>query len=200
MPDISMTDFVDFVIRAGTPKLTKVREIKTRRDYSPAMDFWKPLRDALREFHRTGKPLERSLSVVSDPKKLRRYPDATLSYEKFVRGKQIEWFEPPSNSWTWQDLRVRVNPELGLRINSRSHAVKLYFKDEPLTQRRLAVIFQMMKQALLPTSGPPVTVAVLDISKGKFIPLDPNAPDITPLLIGEAAAFLAIWNAISTSQ
>ncbi len=58
MPEISLTDFVDFVIKAGPPKLTKVREIKTRVEYSPKLDFWKILRDGIRDFHRTGQPLE----------------------------------------------------------------------------------------------------------------------------------------------
>ena len=40
MPDISLTQFVDFVIKAGSPKLTAVRQIMTT-SYSPASDFWK---------------------------------------------------------------------------------------------------------------------------------------------------------------
>lgn len=28
MPEISLTEFVDFVIKSGTPKLTEVRRIK----------------------------------------------------------------------------------------------------------------------------------------------------------------------------
>ena len=45
MPEISLTDFVDFVIKAGSPKLTKVRELVNRGGYSPAFDFWKTLRE-----------------------------------------------------------------------------------------------------------------------------------------------------------
>jgi hypothetical protein len=33
LPEISLTDFVDFVIKAGSPKLTKVRELVNREEY-----------------------------------------------------------------------------------------------------------------------------------------------------------------------
>jgi hypothetical protein len=41
MPEISLTDFVDFVISAGTPKMTKVQNIKYRPNYTPAfVQIW----------------------------------------------------------------------------------------------------------------------------------------------------------------
>ena len=39
MPDVSLTEFVDFVGKSGNPKLTLVRQIKERGEYSPAEDF-----------------------------------------------------------------------------------------------------------------------------------------------------------------
>ncbi|MEZ4253047.1 MAG: hypothetical protein R3B99_32975 [Polyangiales bacterium] len=39
--DISLTDFVDFAMESGTPKVTKVAEMKDRPDYQPAFDFYK---------------------------------------------------------------------------------------------------------------------------------------------------------------
>lgn len=40
MPDISMTDFVEFVLLSGRPRQTKVKEIKKRSDYDRALDYW----------------------------------------------------------------------------------------------------------------------------------------------------------------
>ena len=40
MPEISLTDFVGFVIKSGPPKLTHVRSVKGRPAYDPAFDFW----------------------------------------------------------------------------------------------------------------------------------------------------------------
>ena len=41
---ISLTSFIDFVTKAGTPKMTVVKNIK-QGDYAPAMDFYRPLRE-----------------------------------------------------------------------------------------------------------------------------------------------------------
>ncbi|MBK9648054.1 MAG: hypothetical protein IPO67_23360 [Deltaproteobacteria bacterium] len=47
MPEISLTDFVNFVTRIGSARLTLVREIRSRGDYDPIRDFWRDLRDGL---------------------------------------------------------------------------------------------------------------------------------------------------------
>jgi hypothetical protein len=196
MPDVSLTDFVDFVNKTGPPRLTKVKEIKTRPEYSPAVDFWKPLREAIRDFHKARKPLDPVLNGIEHTRKADRYPAALSAYKKFLRRKEPEWFEPPSGLWTYSALHVRVNPELGLRLGGKAYVVKLYFKDEPLPRRRLAVVFQLMKIALADKLAAESTLAVLDVSNSKLLLPDPNAPDVTALLIGEAAAFVAMWNAI----
>lgn len=86
---------------------------------------------------------------------------------------------------------MRVNPELGIRLDGVPYVVKLYFKNEPLTQRRLPVVLQIMKSSL----QCPANMAVLNVGKSRLFPLAEGAIDMTPLLIGEAASFLAMWEA-----
>lgn len=45
--EISLTDFVDFVCKSGSAKLTQVKKVKYRDDYSPATDFYKALREGI---------------------------------------------------------------------------------------------------------------------------------------------------------
>lgn len=129
MPEISLTDFVDFVVKAGTPKLTKVRQLKERGDYDPAGDFWKPLREAVVDFHRAGGQdkhrLDSVLVGLTDPKKRNRYPDAISGYKKFLGRKTFEWFNPPKTLWSAGGLDVRINPELGLIISGERHVILL---------------------------------------------------------------------------
>ena len=73
VPEISLTDFVDFVIKAGSPKLTKVRELFNRGEYSPAFDYWKQLRDHIADTHQ-GK--QRIGSVLAGCGKTRLEADA----------------------------------------------------------------------------------------------------------------------------
>lgn len=201
MPEISLTDFVDFVIKSGTPKLTKVREIKNRSDYEPAFDFWKQLRNGIQSFHKSGSTkkneLDDAVGMVADPKKMRRYAQALTGYKRFVGRKKIAWFDPPAEEWPHDDLIVRLNPELGLKIEGRPYVVKLYFKDESPTKHRLDVVLAMLSVVLGPKAQTGTTMAVLDVSKGKLITPTRTVPDVMVLAQAEAASFLQIWNTIT---
>jgi hypothetical protein len=54
MIKISLTDFVDIASKSGTPKATKVAQVKARPDYDARFDFYKPIRDQITEIHRAG--------------------------------------------------------------------------------------------------------------------------------------------------
>jgi hypothetical protein len=200
MPGISLTDFVDFVISSGTPKLTKVGNIKNRREYQPAFDFWKPLRDGIVAFHRARsqnrRDLDRITSGVTDQKKSVRYPECIRAYKRFLGRKRVSWFAPPTGRWGPQDLTIRINPELGLNINGIPHVIKLYFKAEPLSRRRVEIVLLLLQAALQGQVRRGTHYAILDVPRARlFEDPHPNA-SLLPLLQGEASSFLTIWNNI----
>ena len=197
MPEISLTDFVDFVIKAGSPKLTKVREIVNRGKYSPACDYWKALREHITDVHRDNVKLG-AMSQALDPKKRHRYEAAIVGYRKFMRKTgEMYYFEPPSERWVSSGLTVRVNPEFGLGIGGRRYVVKLYFKDEEPTKHRLNAVLELMRIALKKKPFEDVTVAVLDVANSKFIPQDTESPGFDILLAAEAQSFMTMWNSIT---
>ncbi len=195
--DISLTDFVEFAIKSGSPKLTKVSEIKNRAAYSPAFDFWKPLREGVRDFHETGTTdrscLDQILLGLTDKAKQKRFPELIKAYKRFLGKKEINWFPPPTAVWSHVDLKVRVNPELGLEINGVKHVIKLYFKDEAPSKFKLQAILQLMQSSLDPKLAGVHELSVLDVASGKLISW---TTDVSPLLKGEAAAFVQMWHAI----
>jgi len=194
MVTIGLTDFFDFVIKAGSPKLTKVREVKYREPYSPATDFWKPLRDAIRACP-NGETLDGMLAGLTDDKKLARYPDSIAGYRKFLGKQHRKWFPPTSGIWTHAGLEIHVNPELGFEAGESRSLVKLYFKDEEPNKRQLEVIFEIMRQVLSPGDSS-AAMTVLDVSTGKLKQPNSQSEGIAPLLRGEAANFIEIWNNI----
>jgi hypothetical protein len=197
LPEISLTDFVDFVIKAGSPKLTKVREITTRGGYSPAFDYWKTLREHIADSHRGKVKLGASLEALH-PKKRRPYDAALLGYGKFTRKVgPSPFFEPPSERWTSAGLVVRVNPELGLCIDGKRHVIKLYFKDEEPTKHRLHAVLELMRISLRKGRFADVSVAVLDVGAGKLITPTKEDPGFSLLLEAEALAFMTMWNAMT---
>ena len=197
MPEISLTEFVDFVIKSGTPKLTQVKTIRKRHEegYEPSHDFYKKLRDGIIELHQEGQSkstLDVLTSGIRDRNKRNTYPMLVKAYKKFLGRKQTAWFEPHKAHWKYGGLCVRVNPELGLSIDGDDHLIKLYFKDQKLTKERVAVISQMMLDAL-GDNAEGQNAALLDVRHSRLHVFDAPDPALKPLLEGEALGFCRMY-------
>ncbi|MCB9742518.1 MAG: hypothetical protein H6740_07965 [Alphaproteobacteria bacterium] len=195
MPEISLTDFVDFVTRNGTPRLTKVRQIRRRGDYQPIHDFWRDMRGALVEHHRLDEDADALDAVLEDvrPGQVELYKSAIQGYRRFLGRKHVQWIEPPRITWFQAGLGVRVNPELGLVIDGVPTLVKVHFKDAKLKKRRIECILLLMEDALRAHCEPQVRMAVLDLHRGKLFYSDAPKWNQRPFLISEAAAFSTMW-------
>lgn len=193
--EISLTDFVDFVSKSGSPKLTKVKQIKTRPDYHPAQDFYKILRDGLQQYHENGadsSELDKILENLNDKRKLQNYAEIITGYKKFLGKKTISTITPPYDHWKIGKLDVRINPEIGLKINGESHIIKLYFKSEDLSKNKITQILALMHE-VLSIKGKDFIFSILDVRKSKLHSFDESYKDLLPLLKGEANSFETIW-------
>ncbi len=199
MINISLTDFIDYVSKIGTSKFSKVNQIHSREDYHPAFDFWKPLRDGIIEFHKLEKDkseLDKILNYLTDKKKINLYPALLTSYKSFLGRKEIEWFEPPFKEWKTNDLRIKLNPELGLAINGNLYVIKLYFKSDKLSQMKADLILLLMNTKLKKGDFKEATFAVLDVERKKMFEKTKLNKTHLPLLEGEALSFINIWNSL----
>lgn len=197
--EISLTDFVDFVCKSGSTKLTKVKQIKSRGEYSPATDFYRGLRNGIVELHENNKDKKALKSIITiglDPKKQKNYLDAINGYKTFWGKKIITWFYPPSNYWVIGDLGIKVNPELGLIFGGLKYVVKLYLKSDKLTKERVTQILTLMEKQLRKEVEVNTKFAVLDVKSGKIFIKEDNDITLTPLLEGEAKSFETIWNGL----
>lgn len=196
---ISLTDFVDFAIKSGSPKLTKVRQLKSRPPYKPAHDFWRPLREEIVELHRLGRSkgdLDTFLSRLTDQKKRGNYARCVKGYKKFLGRRQVQWFDPPSSDWRPEGLRIKINPEIGLQIAGDPHVIKLYFKKEKLSKNRVEIIRLLMDRKLTNLAPDDTRFAVLDIPRGKLFAAEAIDGSLAPLLNGEAAALKRMWDQV----
>lgn len=197
--EISLTDFIEFIIKSGTPKLTLVKQIKNRPDYHPTLDYWKSLRDNLEDFHKEDKDkkeLDKIVHSITDKSKVKNYSELIGAYKGFLGRKKIEWFEPPHKQWKNNDLLIRLNPELGLNINGNKYVIKLYFKSESITRSRVDLILTLLKKELH-SKDSDFNIALLDIRSKKLYTDDKIDEDLlVPLLIGEAVSFETIWKRI----
>lgn len=198
MERVSLTYFVDFVLKVGTPKLTGVKEFKEHR-YDHLTDFYKPLREAIVDMHEKGRSdrvLDDFLLTLTDERKRRIFPDLLAGYRKFLGSASMKWFTPPHTAMTVGDLEININPELGFEIGGTPHLIKTYFRGEPLAQKRVNVVLGLITAALGATR-PGTVFSMLDVKNARVYTLKsaPN-PRLGLLLRGEAASFSTIYAAV----
>jgi len=197
---ISLTDFIDFVNKTGSQKLTQVRKVKNRPEYEPFADFYKPLREKIQEIHKmdlSKEELDQILDTLTDDKKRTNYPEILEGYKRFWGRKKVKWFQPPYRNWKVGDLEIRINPELGLEYNGQFYVIKLFFKDEKTQRSQFDQILTLMEYQLRSkVNEPEIKFALLDIRKAKLYPQRGNSTELVPLLLGEAKSFIEIWKGI----
>ncbi|WP_433929393.1 hypothetical protein AB3662_37405 [Sorangium cellulosum] len=197
MDKISLTYFVDFVLKAGAPKLTGVREFKERKDELHT-DFYRQVTEAIVDMHRSGKPtsvLDTFLAAQHDERRRRIYPSVVHGYRKFLASGEMTWFEPPVATYRLGDLEINVNPELGLVIDGTPHVIKMYFRGEPLSSKRVSVVLNLLMNGLA-ESTPGGAFAVLDVRNARIHTFKVPNPRIGLLLRGEAASFATIYTGL----
>ncbi|EYF06271.1 hypothetical protein [Chondromyces apiculatus] len=197
MDKISLTYFVDFVLKAGTPKLAGVREWKERKD-DLSFDFYRQIREAIVDMHRNGKPdtvLDEFLAAQRDERRRRVYPSIVEGYRKLQASSKMTWFEPPVGSCKLGDVEININPDLGLVIDGKPHLIKIYFRGEPLSAKRTTVVLNLLAGGLA-ESNPGKVLALLDVRNAKLHTFKAPNPRLGVLLRGEAAAFSTIYAAL----
>jgi hypothetical protein len=198
MDKVSLTYFVDFVMKSGTPKLNVVRDFKERDKYEPFADFYKHAREAMIDAHKGPLPkkaLDRFLLAVKEEKRRKVYPSVIKGHKRFLGNRAALWFQPPAGSLKINGMEINVNPELGLVIDDVPHVIKLYFKESRLVANRVSAIAHLMTVALAP-QAPSCVFGLLDLRRSKLHVLRAPNPSLHALLEGESASFAAMHAAL----
>lgn len=193
MTSIPFASFIDFVLTSGTGKLTQVKQLKQGQN-ERVTDFYRPLREAIVDMHVTGLDtavLDGLVETLIDPREKRIFPKLVEGYKKFLRQGKMTWFEPPLRDYPLGPLSVRVNPEVGLLIDGRPHAIKLYFRGDPLSPQRVMVSNQLLANALA-TTWPGTVFAILDVRRARLFPYRPKT-EVGLLLKAEAASLASLY-------
>lgn len=200
--NISLTQFIDFTLKQGASKVSEVRKIKEQGEYHPAFDYWRELRESIKELHENEYSLDFLDHIIDKVhiKKKKNYADTVKQYKKFCGKKHIEWFDPGKSFWSSGEISVRSTPELGLIIDGQPHLIKLYFKEksEKLEKRSASNILTLMAQSERSNDYGDAVHSVLNIKKGTLYPSsnDNYSKDRLISLKAEATHFAYIWNNI----
>lgn len=197
--EVGLTQFIDFSLKQGSARVTFVRQIKSQPDYQVAFDYWRRLREEIKNVHENNLDLSHLDELLNEVpvKKKAHYDEAISQYKKFCKGKEIQWFDAGKSYWSFQNLSVRSTPELGLMINGVPHLVKLYFKErsEKLDKRGSLISLALMKESINNTHGDGVVHSILNIKKGRLIPLEREIDQNMRLALeADADQLLYLWN------
>lgn len=203
MVQITLSDFLDFVNKAGPSKLTKVRRLKRRPPYRPRFDYYRPLRDAIVGGHRAGlerngiiEALNSALVGVEDERVQLELSVVADAYRSWLGRKRLRWFEPGRVAWVCGDVSILVNPDLGLFIDGRPCVIKIWFRDEPLEKRVIDVVLRLMEEALSGLCPPATSFCVLDVRRGRLFSPTIDVPSAVVQLQGEVAYLSATWETV----
>lgn len=197
MKNVSLTYFVDFVLKSGSPKLTVVQNFKRQGEYDPQTDFYKPFREKLLRALRSGGQVSAMAPWIDTvhAKKRPAYREALAGVHKVLGRKSVKWFDPPRTNYSLGPMTLTVNPELGLALGDRELVLKLYLKEDKLVKNRADLIVHLLRESLGRRSDC-VEFGVLDARAGKLFCATPTAANLQALLAGEAASFATMHGSL----
>ncbi len=196
MPRITLTDLIEVVTKSGSPKATKVSQLKNRQAYDPATDFYKPLREGLVSLHKKGgakTDLANLTKGLVDPKKAANYPPMVAGYKKWWGQKTLEWFAPPGDTYSNSGIDVAINPEIGLKINGQAHVIKLYLKTDALTKTKADLIVTLMNHVLGASQAAGTQFSVLDVRNSKLFTYSATGKNFKPMVDAELSYIASLW-------
>ena len=130
---------------------------------------------------------------VSDDKK-ENYAEAIDGYCKWWGKKKIVWVTPPRKTWAIGDIRIELNPELGLVYNGKIHYIKLFVTTNDILDKKHAdLILTLMEKELREKVPEEAVFCVLDIKRGKLHEYKKGNNNLYSLLKGEAVSFETMW-------
>ena len=195
MTYLSLRDFLDVAGKTGKPRITKIRQIKYADKYSPATDFYKPLRQGIVSIHKAQKSkaaLKALLLGIGDKRKLANYPLAIAGYDTWWGAHQLKWFDPPKGKYSKHGFEVNVNPELGLDFDGSPHIIKLHLNTNPLPSYRGALIGALMTHVIA-VSAPMALLGALDVRRSTLVNATANAAALMSTVDSVLADIANIW-------
>lgn len=200
---ITLTEFMNFVNKAGSAKATVVKQAKRRHEnednpYAPGSDYWYYLRKQIQELHKKGKTqdfLDDVLDKIPSDRK-ENYQIMINGYKSFLGvKKKFEYVTPTRKTWIIGDLNIALNPELTLERNGEILVIKLFLSaNDSIDKRRADLILTLMEHEMRnKVGGEGPIFAVLDVRKHKLFKQNNRGSELMGLLRGEAKSFETQW-------
>lgn len=202
---VSLTQFLTFNATVSTSaKINYIEKIKQNTDYSPAFDYWKELREAIKNCLQNKEPIESLLDVSSHVRvdKQSNYLNESKRMIHFVNNHDIQYFETGHATWSSKSgqLVIAASPELGLTIDGKDYFIKNYYKkrnkNQKVTAKNIQSTLALMNLAKQENPIPNIQCAVLNLQNEKLLTNPLVSPATKLALDVDADTLVNIWNTI----
>ena len=169
MIELTLTDFLNIVQTTGMSKLSKIRKIKTR-EYNPASDYYKPLREAIVGVLTSGGNVNDILPVANGalPIRQQNYKKVAENFIRWISSKKgWKWAHPPHAVYGNGTINISVKPELSfIDKNKNLHVIKIHLNKEPLSKGKLDSAGCLIDKALSSKCNSATSFYFLDLHQG----------------------------------
>jgi hypothetical protein len=204
MKQVSLTTFVDFVQSSGMQRVTEIKKAirRSKSKSSGKGDYYMPVRSKLVSALKLGKCLD-DLSLYSTTiapvERRHNYSGCVSGLVSFFNTSNARWCNNISGKWLAGDLAVNVSPELGLLINDKKYAVRVYFRKNGLENIGLDSTFSLINY-IISNGNDEYKPAILDARSGALHTERKIASQFNSLLESEAAAMLTLWDKFEKAE
>ena len=169
MPDdaIIYEWFANFVTEKPQKRKSFVSKVINKEPYVFYKDYYLALRTKLISLIKKNQSLTNLKDILKKikPKKYIHYEELIDQIQGFMQGINYTWVEPPRKTIEYSGLLLKVNPEIGLKINEKVLFIKMYFKQSPIDNAKIKVMQKIMQDALI-DEFQDAEVAIWDIRRG----------------------------------
>ena len=202
MPEISLTEFFEYLSAAGMKKAAVVRKIKNKNVYDPKEDYYKGFRDSVQSFHKGDRGddlrahFKSFLTNEVHSKKKVLYGKMCDGYRKLLdNAAGLKWSPSKKYKWTHGELTVKLSPIWSYNLEADLLVTKPHLNKTSLAraQDKVALVLVLMRESVPMRSD--ARVAVMDVGASRAYSDEPTDPIVSRLLKAEAVTFMALYDA-----
>lgn len=167
--------FAEFILKKDKYKRTFVKAEISKSEYRPEEDFYMKLRTRLKKIFRHNLSLNEldELLKTINPKKLNCYEESIRCIKEFLQDKIYSW-EPISNfKVEYAGLNIIVNPHFGLKINGALYLIRIHFKKNEISLKKIKILQKIMQNAYQ-NEADNIKLSIWDIRRCKFYSIGLN--------------------------
>ena len=197
---VSLTAFMNYLNSSGAKRITAIQKAKedSLTPFESHKDYWYKFRQKVVSLHKTGFNEDKLRAIIDEVPEDRQknYSIAVNGYWKFWnKRKKAKWVKPFNGDWSKGELRVSINPEVGLEHKGKIYLIKLFLHiNEPFGRKQADMITWLMRDSFGKKAPADMVCCVLDVKKGTLYQERALDPTIEALVESEAISFVSLWN------